>query len=245
MKKFIMCVVLLMVVGCSTEKDIIREYNEGKGSFIESEQRKIAPKTIIKNDTLYTEEKYGKKFKPWKFDMYDSIDKSLENQTNIGSYGYEGQKINKKIYSYEHKDGINVIYFISKDRKQKSDLLYTNSLYHNRKSNKYSDVLGIKNPVELKSKISMEESINKFELESLKRFNINAITLKKEPNQFFGITTEGDRLKTLKIEGKEPDEISDFKYNGTTYYFWCYTDLKTNKEIFDYSIEYKDKAEGF
>lgn len=234
MKKIFSLIVFFLIVGCSENYENVQPEKYSESNF-----RKDHIKNVIKNDIFYFNSG-GIKQPPSKFKMYNSIEESIRNQDGLLSYGYKGQEVEKMIHIFTFEDGIKRLVFLSKNIETNEIDLYVKELYYNSKTNKYSDVFASESPISFEKTRSICTDADTTNLMLRQMTNIKNITLKAEPNQQFGFTTEKRNLDSMNIEGKRPDSIKKFVWNNTDYYLWYFEDLKSKKEVDQYNIKYKD-----
>ncbi|MEG0366083.1 MAG: hypothetical protein RR585_04555, partial [Coprobacillus sp.] len=218
--KVLLLLVLFFSTGCKT---VVDENQKVHDDFDEKKFRKESGKNRIQNDTI-TYSNYFSNPETAKLKMYNSIEESVKNQPGISSYGYNGQKIEEMIHIFSFKDGMTRIIFLARDDQTNEMMIYADDLYYNNKTKKYSNILGSRNPLSLEEDRGITVDANNSSLWIQKSNNKVIITLKNEPNTYYGITTDLKELKKLKIEKQEPDGIKSFKCNKKKFYFWYYDD---------------------
>lgn len=236
--KILLVFLTIFITGCSVS---FNNGNKNEDNYIENfneeKLRNEIGKVEIKDNKIFYGVIDGKP--EWSEDLYkfNSIEESVSNQLDDSLYGYEGQKIDLLVHKFEFKNGATKVIYLSKDKFSNKTMVNVNNLYRYPASNKYSNIFAVEEPYKLKSKMKISDELSIDKLVKRKVRNIEGLPIPKEPNLYFGITTNKNEANTLKIEKQRP-KVKSFEFNETIYYFWYFTDLKTNKEIPLYKIEY-------
>lgn len=233
---------LIFCVGCNNIDN--NEKNISKTGDDERDQlRMTMGKSKIRDNILYIDGKEDK-IPSREVRRFDSIREIIYSQYN-SDVGYSKQKINKIIHTFRYDDASIKLVFLSKDRYSNDMKLYVDMLHYDKSQKKYSDVFNVEPPRKLEKDRPVFYDTDPAALKARWYMNIMKIPEEIEPNQYFGLTTRRESVKTLKIEGQKPDDIKEFSNNGVKYYFWYYDDLKTSKRPDKFKVTYKGKDKEY